>query len=48
MNKTKNLAPQMGGYASPSANVVEIQTEGVLCMSGTGAYEDLTEEDFEW
>lgn len=35
-------------YTSPSIEVVEIQTEGVLCMSGTGSYEDLTEEDFEW
>lgn len=35
-------------YSSPSIEVVEIQTEGVLCMSGTGAYEDLTEEEFEW
>lgn len=35
-------------YESPRMDVVEIQTEGVLCMSGTGTYEDLTEEDFEW
>lgn len=35
-------------YSSPSIEVVEIQAEGVLCMSGTGAYEDLTEEEFEW
>ena len=35
-------------YTSPSIEVVEIQTEGVLCMSGNGAYEDLTEEEFEW
>lgn len=38
MNKTINSALQTGGYASPSANVVEIQTEGVLCASGTFEY----------
>ena len=35
-------------YESPCMDVVEIQTEGVLCMSGTGTYEDLEEADFEW
>lgn len=29
-------------YASPSLNVIELATEGVLCASGTGV------EDMEW
>lgn len=47
MNIMKTIT-EKDNYTSPSIEVVEIQTEGVLCMSGTGAYEDLTEEEFEW
>lgn len=36
----------MGDYVSPTVNVVEISSEGVLCQSGQ--FEQWGEEDLDW
>lgn len=33
-------------YESPSATLLYIQSEGVLCQSGEGTIDDATEEDW--
>lgn len=45
-NKTKAAATQVlggGSYESPVLNVVELETEGVLCASGV--FDKFYEED---
>ena len=33
-------------YVSPTATVKEMQTEGVLCMSGIGSFQLLNDDDY--
>ncbi len=35
-------------YEAPEINVTEIFSEGLLCMSGTGSFNDLNEDTLEW
>ena len=41
-----NPSPKWGGYESPIIQVVEIQSESVLCQSGQ--FEQWNEETLEW
>lgn len=44
MEKTKNLIGE-GSYNAPELIVIDLQTEGVLCASGNGVFQDFLEEE---
>lgn len=44
MEKTKNLIGG-GSYNAPELIVIDLQTEGVLCASGNGVFQDFLEEE---
>lgn len=37
-----------GAYESPELNVLDLNVEGVLCMSGEGSFNDLKRGDDIW
>ena len=45
--KTDKVESQYLPYVSPSATVVEVKAEGVLCISGEND-DEYKEVDFEW
>lgn len=46
---TSEQSQSQSGYIAPETRIMNVQSEGLLCASGTnGATEDYTDGEFDW